>query len=189
MTCQSIFCWSDNNWYLWERRLIDVFDMKLQYQMSHAMRNRASGHMQTANAQISLHIRSVWSGPLPVNRIIGYRIMYQWRINAWMRLYECTRWIWICVFAHIFACRGRDSFITWQRILFTPGEGASGSLTLIYWDWAVSRYQHLFVCLQMGFVQNLNNIICHLFQTVQNNAEYRARALPWNSYVLKETIF
>ena len=49
------------------------------------MRKRVFGHMREANAQISLRIRAVWSGPSPcADRIIGQYTMYEWRAKARM---------------------------------------------------------------------------------------------------------
>ena len=45
--------------------------------MSRAMQKSVFGHMQTAKAQISLHICAVWPGPLlSESRIIGYYKMF-----------------------------------------------------------------------------------------------------------------
>ena len=56
------------------------------HQIGRAMRKCIFGQMLTANAQISLHICAVWSGPLlSANRIFGHNRMYQWRANARMR--------------------------------------------------------------------------------------------------------
>ena len=49
------------------------------------------GHMQTAKAQISLHICTFWSGPsLSTNRLFGYYRMYEWRAAAGMILCTCA---------------------------------------------------------------------------------------------------
>ena len=64
----------------------------------------------TAKAQISLHIRAVWSGPsLSANRIIGYYRMYQSRGKTQKILWACAGWIWICAFV----CDWRQ-FFTWN---------------------------------------------------------------------------
>ena len=56
-------------------------------------------HMRSVKAQISLHIRTLWSGTwLYANRTIGHYRMYQWRANAHMWLCACMGWIWICKF-------------------------------------------------------------------------------------------
>ena len=60
------------------------------------MQKRVFEHMRTAKAQISLRIRAIWSGPsVSANRIIGCNRMYQWRVNARVRLCACVEWIWI----------------------------------------------------------------------------------------------
>ena len=75
------------------------------------MRKRIFGHMRTANAQISLRIRAVWSGPsMSANRIIGYHKMCEWKIQVRMVFCVCAGWSESVHFAHIrwylFACRG-----------------------------------------------------------------------------------
>ena len=61
--------------------------------MGNAMRKHVFGHVRITNAQISLRIRAVWSGPsLSANRIIGYYRMLQWRANVWMILCACAGW-------------------------------------------------------------------------------------------------
>ena len=60
------------------------------------------GFMQTAKAQISLRISTIWSGPsLSTNRIIGYYIMYECRAKAWMILSACPGWSESGHFAHV----------------------------------------------------------------------------------------
>ena len=62
-----------------------------------------------AKTQISLRIRTIWSGPsLSTNRIIWHYRMYQRRTNAWIRLCACAVWIWICVFR---SCTFEDTFL------------------------------------------------------------------------------
>ena len=52
-----------------------------------SMRQCVFGHLRTAKAQISLRIRTVWSGPsLSANRIIGYDRVYELRAKARMIL-------------------------------------------------------------------------------------------------------
>ena len=47
------------------------------------MQKRVFGHMRTAKAQISLCIRTVWSGPsLTANKMIGYYRTYERRAKA-----------------------------------------------------------------------------------------------------------
>ena len=47
--------------------------------MGRAVRKRVLGHMRIANAQISLCINTVWSGPLlSANGNIRYYRMFQW---------------------------------------------------------------------------------------------------------------
>ena len=58
--------------------------------------------MQTAKAQISLHIPAVCSGPLlSVNRIVGYYKMLQWRANAQMKLFSYAGWCKFTHFGHV----------------------------------------------------------------------------------------
>ena len=86
------------------------------------MRKRVFWHMRTAKAQISLHIRAVWSGPsLSANRIIGHYRMRQWKANVRMRLCACVGWICICAFCarwktHFGLARPTQSF---RRIQLT----------------------------------------------------------------------
>ena len=62
----------------------------------HAKKQTVFGHMRTANAQISLRIRIVWSGPfLPTDKIIGRYSKYQCRANGRMRFGACL-W-WVCI--------------------------------------------------------------------------------------------
>ena len=79
--------------------------------MARAMRKRAFGHLRTANEQISLRIRAVWSRPLlSANRIIEYYGMFQWRAHTRMRLCASVGGCETAQFAHarrhVFASRG-----------------------------------------------------------------------------------
>ena len=50
-------------------------------------------HMWTVKAQISLCIRTVWSGPsLSTNTIIGYYRLYEWSPKSWMVLCTFAGW-------------------------------------------------------------------------------------------------
>ena len=61
--------------------------MSLFPYMGHAMRK----HMRTAEVQISLRIRAVWSGPSQsAIRITGYYSVYQWRAKTRMRPCACA---------------------------------------------------------------------------------------------------
>ena len=56
------------------------------------------GHVRTAEAQISLRIRAVWSGPsLSAYRIIEQNRIYQWTANFRMNLCACVGWNWMCI--------------------------------------------------------------------------------------------
>ena len=71
---------------------------------------RVLGNVRTANAQIRLRIRAVWSGPsLSANRIIRYQRMYRWRAKARMILCACAGWSEYAHFAY-----DRRFFFTWQ---------------------------------------------------------------------------
>ena len=77
-------------------------------------KNMSSGIMWTAKAQISLHIRAVWSGPsLSAKRLTGHYRMYQWSTNAQMRVWACMGRIWICAVcacSKTHFCLGRPRF-------------------------------------------------------------------------------
>ena len=65
--------------------------------------------MQTGNAQISLCICAVWSGPnLSTDRIIWYYRMYEWRAKAWVILCTCAGWSESVHFVHV-----RRHVFTW----------------------------------------------------------------------------
>ena len=69
--------------------------------------------MWTAKAQISLHIRAVWSGPsLSAKRLTGHYRMYQWSTNAQMRVEhaweESESVQFVRARRHIFAWGGPD---------------------------------------------------------------------------------
>ena len=60
---------------------------RLHCDFAHAMHKRVLGHMQTAEAEISMRIRATLSGPfLSAKRIIDYYRMSKWREYAQMRL-------------------------------------------------------------------------------------------------------
>ena len=83
---------------LWRRRVI---------------RKHVYGHMRTANAQIRLRIRAVWSGPsLSANRIVGYYRMFQRKANAQMSFRACAEWCKSTHFAH-----ARRNFFAWRSLL------------------------------------------------------------------------
>ena len=66
------------------------------------MRKRVFGHMRTAKAQVSLRIRTIWSGPsLSANRIIGYYRMFEWRAKIQMILCAYAGWSEPAHFAHV----------------------------------------------------------------------------------------
>ena len=67
--------------------------------MGHTKRKHVFGHILTANAQISLCIWAVWSGPtLSANRIIGYYRIYE---EVWIILSTCAGWSESAQFAHV----------------------------------------------------------------------------------------
>ena len=92
----------DNTWpnllsFLYFVFFLGCLDKVLCINMGRAMRKHVFGCMRTAKAQVSLRVRTVWSGPmLSAYRIIRYMyyIMFKWRADAWMRLSK-RRMMWI----------------------------------------------------------------------------------------------
>ena len=79
--------WSGLQWsHMWK-------DSFLQY-LGRTMRKPVVGHMRTAKAQVSLRIRTVWSGPpLSANRIIGYyRIITKTRLFKYIENLTTKNW-------------------------------------------------------------------------------------------------
>ena len=90
LTC--FFAWSQFSSAMRVLAILAVLEIEVNIntlRLGHAMWKRVFGHMRTAKARISLHIRAFWSEPsLSANGIIGYYWIYQWRENT--RLIRCA---------------------------------------------------------------------------------------------------
>ena len=121
-------------------------------------------HMQTAKAQISLGIHSVWSGPsLSTNRIIGYYRLYLWRAKVWIILYPFPGWSESANFAQVW------------RHLFTwcsPVTVLSTFLGKIFYAWNFVLNESilfwLFIFYQKPFVFSVS-VFCSQIFTVKLN--------------------